>query len=171
MLSRISKTILFYFAYLPLFIILCINNGNLYSVWTYLIILVIIAIGLITTTQLFRVIGTVAPKKEKLEINAAKNSEYLSFLVTYLIPFFLSLSNPNQVISFILLFIMVYYLFLDTSMFCVNPLLKIVYKYNIYDVTISNKSFFLLSKSSHSNQTKTLNVKCLSDNLLIEEQS
>ena len=170
MLNIISKLILFYFAYLPLFVILAINNFNLHNQYLYILVTLILIFGFFLPFILFRTIKSIAPRNEEMEIKSTKNSEYLSFLVTYITPFLITPSNINELISFLILFTIIIYLYIDTSLFCVNPLLKILYKYNIYEVSLANRTYFLLSKKSHSNETISLNVKVLSTNLLIEEE-
>jgi len=170
MLNVISKLILFYFAYLPLFVILTINNFNLHNQYLYILVTLILILGIILPFILFRTIKSIAPRNEEMEIKSTKNSEYLSFLVTYMTPFLITPSNINELISFLILFTIIIYLYIDTSLFCVNPLLKILYKYNIYEVSLANRTYFLLSKKSHSNETISLSVKVLSTNLLIEEE-
>ena len=78
MLNKFSKIILFYFAYLPLFSILIINNIN--DTKTLLITLIsAIIIGFILVILLFKTIKSVVPSEEKITVNELKNSEYLSF--------------------------------------------------------------------------------------------
>ena len=162
MLNKLSKLILFYFAYLPLFAILVINNINDYTftfqlnsnnfvistpIFITLIVVLLVAIGLISVFLILKTVKDVVPSKENIKIREIKNSEYLSFLVTYLLPFLIDLSRMKQVISFVILFIIVAYLYLDTSLFSVNPLLKILFRYNIFEVYLGKQKYFLLSKN------------------------
>ena len=168
MINKFSKIILFYFAYLPLFSILIINNVN--DTKTLLITLssVIIA-GFILVILLLKTIKSVVPSEEKITINELKNSEYLSFLVTYILPFLVDLSGIKSIISFSILLILVAYLYIDTSLFCINPLLKIFFRFNLYQVTMGDKKYCLISKNKHKIISSKLSVKQIGEDILIED--
>lgn len=169
MINKFSKLILFYFAYIPLFVILSINNIS--EIKPLLItISSIIILGFALIFLLVHTIKSVTPSQEKIIINENKNSEYLGFLVTYLIPFLVSFSGIREIISFSVLFILIAYLYLDTSLFGINPLLKIFFRYNIYNVSLGKTDYFLLSKIKHKRGEKNLNIKKLGDNILIEDE-
>ena len=174
MLSFVSKTILFYFAYLPLAALLLVQNLDInIKLLAYLIILFLSSY--IPTRLLFKEIASIAPRVEEINIISEKNSETLSFIVTYIIPLCVPLTNSNNdinlnnFISLIILFLIIYYLYIETSLFCINPLLKILFKYNVYQVELHSEKYFLLSKRVHSNRKKSIRIKKLSNNLLIEE--
>src|SRR3989338_4555764 len=108
MLNKFSKIILFYFAYLPLFSILIINNIN------------------DTKTLLITLISAI------------------------IVGFFLvDLNGIKSIVSFSILMVLVAYLYIDTSLFCINPLLKIFFRYNLYQVTLGSKKYCLISKTKH----------------------
>jgi len=168
MLNKFSKIILFYFAYLPLFSILIINNIN--DTKTMLIILIsAIAAGFILVVLLFKTIKSIVPSEEKITITELKNSEYLSFLVTYILPFLVDLTDIRIIISFSILLILVVYLYIDTLLFCINPLLKIFFKFNLYQVTMGDKKYYLISKNKHKIISSKLNVKRIGEDILIED--
>jgi hypothetical protein len=167
MINKFSRLILFYFAYLPLFIILIINN--ILELRPLLIILfILIVVGFGSIFLLLKTIKSVTPNQEKIIIHENKNSEYLGFLVTYLIPFLVSFSGVREIISFSILFLLIAYLYLDTSLFGINPLLKIFFSYNIYYVSLGNTKYFLLSKVKHKQGENNLEIKKLGGNVLIE---
>ena len=185
MLNRISKFILFYFAYLPLFSILVINNvtnwdfkiqkfGLILCIKNYMVVLfllfVLIFFGIFFVKLLLKHIKTVVASEENIIVTENKNSEYLNFLITYITPFLIDFSGLNHIISFIILFTIIAYLYVDSSLFCVNPLLKIMFRYNVYEVFINNNRYFLLSKIKHQTQDSiTIKLLRLDDNILIED--
>ena len=168
MLNKFSKIILFYFAYLPLFSILIINNIN--DTKTLLITLIsAIIVGFILVVLLLKTIKSIVPSEEKITINELKNSEYLSFLVTYILPFLVDLNGIKSIVSFSILMVLVAYLYIDTSLFCINPLLKIFFRYNLYQVTLGSKKYCLISKTKHKITSSKLKVKKISEDILIED--
>jgi len=184
MLNKLSKLVLFYFAYLPLFVILAINNIKEYTltiplkgnnfvidtpIFITLLVILLLVVGLFAVFLILRTIKNVVPSKENIKIREIKNVEYLSFLVTYLLPFLIDLSGIKQILSFAILFVIIAYLYLDTSLFCVNPLLKIFFRYNIYEVYLDKQKYFLLSRNRFNDEGKAkLHVKKLDRNILIE---
>lgn len=174
MLNIVSKTILFYFAYLPLVILLLVQNMNI-DVKLLILLLILFFSSYLPTKLLFKEIDSIAPKTVELHIISEKNSETLSFIVTYIIPLCIPLTkanneiNLNNLVSLLILFSIIYYLYVETSLFCINPLLKIFFKYNVYEAESQSKKYFLLSKKFYSNRKKSIEIKELSNNLLIEE--
>ncbi|MDO8508936.1 MAG: hypothetical protein Q7S27_04595 [Nanoarchaeota archaeon] len=167
MLNKFSKIILFYFAYLPLFVILAISN--IFQMKYLLVTLSgLILFGFIFIWLLLKTIKSVTSSQEKVSINENKNSEYLGFLITYIIPFLVSFTGIRSIISFCILFFLIAYLYIDTSLFGVNPLLKIFFGYNIYQVSLGKTTYFLLSKNKHLQGEKNLDIKKLGGNVLIE---
>ena len=169
MLNKISKIILFYFAYLPLFVILAINNiSNDQALITIVLCLVTSIFFLVYF--LLRAINDVTPSIENIKIKYIKNSEYLGFIVTYVIPFLVELSGIRQIISFVILLLIIAYLYVDTSLFCINPLLKIFFRYNVYDAHLNNQRYYLLSKQSYNRiETITIHIKRLDKYILVED--
>lgn len=168
MINKFSKLILFYFAYLPLFIILSINN-ILELKPLIITISILIVIGFVSIFLLLKTIKSVTPNQEKIIVHENRNSEYLGFLVTYLIPFLVSFAGIREIISFSILFILIGYLYLGTSLFGINPLLKIFFGYNIYHVSLGNTKYFLLSKIKHKQGENNLDIKKFGGNILIED--
>ena len=161
--------ILFYFAYLPLFIILTINNiSDNRTLIT--IVLCLVTSSFLLVYLLLRAIKDITPSIEKIEIKDIKNSEYLSFIVTYVIPFLVELSGIRQIISFVILLLIIAYLYVDTSLFCINPSLKIFFRYNVYDAHLNNRKYYLLSKQSYKRiETITIHIKRLDKYILVED--
>ncbi|MEM4335412.1 MAG: hypothetical protein QXY61_00225 [Candidatus Anstonellales archaeon] len=131
-----------------------------------------IIVGFILVTLLFKTIQSVVPSEEKITITELKNSEYLSFLVTNILPFILDdLSGIRDIISFSILLVLVAYLYIDTSLFCVNPLLKIFFRFNLYHVMMGDRRYYLISKNKHKMISSKLSVKRIGEDILIEDQN
>ncbi len=161
---------MFYFAYLPLFIILLIKNMEI-NLLLIIIVICLIALGIISIFLLIKTIKSIAPKTVKIRFISNKNAETLSFIVTYVIPFGITFTTLNSRIAFGILFAIIFYLYLDTSLFCINPLLKIIFNYNIYLINIRKREYYLLSKKDHLNGNATINMVFLTKNLAMEDEN
>ncbi|ASJ08060.1 hypothetical protein A3L11_01990 [Thermococcus siculi] len=144
MLKRWAKLILSLLAYSPLFVILSIKNLPL-------------KLGLIVGTGVFVIIFLMAwavmSSVKKLigqpivvKIDRDINEQYVGFIVTYIVPFIGTIKTVNDVISMGILIVVIFALYLTTSLFAVNPLLKLLFGYNLYLCTINNKDGILLSR-------------------------
>jgi len=167
MLNNLSKSILFLFAYLPLIIILLVQNMALS--WNLLYISAgLLVVSFILVKLLFVTIKTVSPRTESFNSISNKNSDLLSFIVTYILPFGITFTSINNIISFIILFAVIFYLYIETSLFCVNPLLKIFFGYNIYLINLNKKNCYLLSKKDFFNGKNDAKIVYLTNNLVVE---
>lgn len=168
LINKFSKVLLSYLAYLPLFIILALQNMTIG--WALLItVAIMIAMGVIPTFILIKLIEGIAPRKGTFRLIKSKNPEMLAFIVTYIVPFSIRFSRINDALSFIILFSIIIYLYFNTSLFSVNPSLKLFFKYNIYLVEGNNRVYYLLSKKTYFKTTKyTLSIVPLTDNLIME---
>lgn len=158
----------FYLAYLPLILIILILN--LQITWTLLYLTIgALLLGFILFLPLLNSIKSLAPSREKIKIITNNNAEILGFILTYFSPFLVKLTNLNSVIAYFLLLIMIFLIYIETSLFSVNPLLKIIFKYNIYEIKHDEKKYFLLSKNKYSNEDISIKVKRLDMEVLVED--
>ncbi|HNR43607.1 MAG TPA: hypothetical protein PKH80_00430 [Methanofastidiosum sp.] len=111
----------------------------------------------------------IVPSLEEVEINELKNSEYLTFIITYIVPFFGFEFNYQTTLSSIILFIIIGCIYIESPLFCINPLLKIIFKYNLYDITFDNKKGYLLSKCNLKLKKQKIKIKNLSYNVYMED--
>lgn len=168
MINKFSKFAFFYLAYLPLIMILLILNMDLSQKLAYLLIGSVILCFLIFL-PLFWSIKSLSPSREEIEVVSNNNSEVLGFIFTYIFPFLITFTNINSILAFSILIIMVFLIYIETSLFSVNPLLKIVFGYNIYEIKSGDKRLFLLSKKKYFGGKIKINVKQLDSEVLIEE--
>ncbi|PJE81271.1 hypothetical protein COU58_03505 [Candidatus Pacearchaeota archaeon CG10_big_fil_rev_8_21_14_0_10_32_42] len=168
MINKLSKFIFFYLAYLPLILILLILNMEIS--WKLLFISIgIIILGIILVIPLLRTIKSVSPVKEKIEIIADNNSEVIGFIVTYITPFLIQFTNLNSIIAFSILMVIIFLIYVETSIFSINPLLKIIFGYNIYEVKSEDKRYYLLSKQKGLGGSLMMKVKQIDREVIIED--
>jgi hypothetical protein len=154
---------------MPLFVIVLIKNSQLRTVSFGIELLVIILLGYIPMKMLMRQIKSLTAREEKVIVLSEKNSEHLTFLFTFVIPVCVGLTNINDWVIFIITLFLVCYLYMDSSLFCVNPMLKLDLGFNIYEIKIGNNNFYMLSKRKIMNSEESINVKLLDRWLIIEE--
>lgn len=168
MINKFSKFIFFYLAYLPLFIILLVLNMDLS--WSLLYVsLGVIAFCLLLFFPLLKSINSLAPSEEEIDILSNNNSEILGFIFTYIFPFLITFANINSIIAFAILIMMVFLIYVQTSIFSVNPLLNLLFGYSIYEVRHKNKKYFLLSRNRYSSGKFNIRIKQLDLEVLIED--
>lgn len=168
MLNKFSKIILFYLAYLPLFLILLLLNMDFGLNLLYFSGGAIL-FGIIISAPFFYAAKSIKGVPEKVEIISNNNSEIIGFILPYIIPFCVAFSSLNSIIAFGILMMMIFLIYIDTNLFLINPILKIFMRYNIYQVKINGDESFLLSKDKYFPGKMKLNVKHLDSGVLIEE--
>ncbi|EMY61275.1 hypothetical protein [Leptospira terpstrae] len=99
-----------------------------------------------------------------------KNNESLSYLFTYLLPFlFQDLSNPISLFSLLILLIVTFFIYTNSSMLLINPTLSL--KYTIFQVEFkylnSNKTNkgMIISEQSHLNEDDIIKIKPIGSRL------
>lgn len=168
MLTRLAKFTLGLLAYSPLFMILLIKNrplvqGIIEGVIAFLIIVFFSWI-------IIRSIEGISGEDIKVKIDRDINDQYVVFIVTYITPFIGTIKTLNDLIATGILIIVIFSLYISTSLFAINPLLKLIFGYNLYLCTINNKDGILLSKENlNRNEELRLAAYCIdeSSNLFI----
>jgi len=69
-----------------------------------------------------------------------KNNEAISYIGTYIIPFlFQNYSEPYEIISICILLIVVYFIYINSTLILINPVLNLWY--SLYEVEFINKMY------------------------------
>lgn len=140
MIKSFGSFILFYISYFPLFVILTVKNLNWILNSRFLkISFLVIAVSYILAYMILRFTidslkkGTPRSKDLKVKSLRNKNNEILNYLFIYILPFIsISINEIYDVVSFLLLFSLIAYISIKNSILYINPILNIVFKYNIY---------------------------------------
>lgn len=116
-------------------------NDILYLIISSSIILVTVSISVIFLFLfIFKEAKIIAPMYINIESIENKNSEILSYIGTYLIPFIgIDLNSPLDFISTFFLFVIIGTLYIKSELILVNPLLSI-FGYNIFSCKIPANS-------------------------------
>lgn len=170
------KWILFLSSYIPLFIILMIQNIDIKKSLTllksifkgntvelikastfgdiYLWTLIIICIFSLITLMLLIKQASEFPKKRKITHIEANNRSILEYFVTYILVLSNSSFDLRSVIVFWIILSIIGYLYIKNNMFFINPTLHLLFRYNIYKVSYEltlngntcSNNAFILSK-------------------------
>ena len=175
-MKRTVKWILFLSSYIPLFLILIIQNIDIKKSFAffksifkgdaikfiktssfediYLWILIFICIFSIITLILLINQTDGFSKKRKITHIETNNGSILEYFVTYLLALSNSSFNLRDVIVFWIILLIIGYLYIKNNMFFINPTLHLLFKYNIYKVSydlnlngvVNSNNGFILSK-------------------------
>lgn len=137
-------------AYSPMFLALILKfyleyHSSVVDLGWYMLIAVaiIIACIIILYLILFNAKQT-NPKPKQCEIIHSSNSEYALFVITYLIPFSTIDFALENFIPTILLFIFILYLYMNSPLFGINPILN--FKYDLYDAIYHEENIIIISE-------------------------
>ncbi len=128
----------------------CINSENLFDAYSlvddincYLLIAVVIILASIVILY-FILAHAKHPKSRQCEVIHSSNSEYALFVITYLIPFTTIDFALANFIPTTLLFMFILYLYMNSPLFGINPILN--FKYNLYDATYQEENIIIISE-------------------------
>lgn len=107
---------------------------------------------------------------EEVKINQTKNEDYVIFIMTYLIPFFGIEINISTLAALLLLFIIIGYIYINSSLFSVNPVLNIIWGYNIYSGILYEQPVTILSKSKFRIGENDIKVISLAANIYLSKE-
>lgn len=171
MISQLTRIILLLDAYLPLVWIIYFNLFFSYSTWIYIIIPTVYSfIILIYTKSFINSANKLSANSHHIDIQENRTSEILSFLVTYIFPF-IPISVPtNSIFSFIIIFIIVGYFYLTTDLFAINPILRAVFKFNLYLGTENYTRIFILTKRILPINHQEIQIVKLVSNIYLEKE-
>lgn len=187
-----ARLSLFLVSYVPLFLILIIQQlykysdflfwGGLNSEAIFCFIKYFGAVSILALASLFGALGLGiliknVSRRAKSSGEAVtivdienKNSESISYLFTYLIPFvFQDLSDPISVLSITILLIVTYLIYTNSSMLLINPTISMWY--SLYEIeyielsTQNKKKGMILSKDKFLEEHDQVKLKRLGHRL------
>lgn len=151
------KWALFISSYIPLFIILIVQNIDLERSFNSLKYIlngdILIIIKTITFQDIYiwtlvfiSVISIIILnlsinqsngfyKKRKITNIESNNSSILEYFVTYLLALSNASFEPRDILVFWMILLIIGYLYIKNNMFFINPTLHLIFKYNIYKIS------------------------------------
>ncbi len=181
-LHVIAQFSLFATSYLPLFILLVgkqINSNAEFLYWGGLckesFVLFITKFGLSFILSMVGIIGFIGFKLTIANVDKDanngftvriadvknKNSESISYIATYIIPFaFLQLNDFFDLFSILFLLLIIYRIYINSSLILINPVLNI--KYALYEIEyVENKNKrtgFIISKEKYLQESEKIKI-------------
>ena len=165
----ITQLVLFFSSYAPLFVILAIRTpaGQQKTAAALWLTALFSAIGLFVFLRTAR---GLAANAITIKSASPKDSDAMSYLVTYLVPFLdVHFSDISNAISLAILFITVGIIYVNSNMIHINPLLNFCC-YHIFEVRDSDgKTWALISKQSYIRDGTALDAVILGNYVLFEK--
>lgn len=164
-LNKFGMVFLFLTAYIPLFIVMSIKIFKLdnFPLLIILIFALISEISIFIINEVFkRLEKKIDPTDTNIKINETKNRDYIIFIITYLVPFFGISTDFNTLIALFVLFVFIGYIYINTSLFAINPTLMLIWKYNLYNGVIKGENVIIISKLQLKSGLHTLKLINLS---------
>jgi hypothetical protein len=146
--STFVKTLLFLSSYFPLFAILTLLSFSKNRMAAYTFAGAGIVSWAALESYLWYARTRVNPETLNLRSSQRRDSEILSYIVTYLIPFMADFSKPPiELAALGIFFVVIGFLYVNSNMIHINPMLNLR-GYHLFEVELDDGS-------SHSVLTKT----------------
>jgi hypothetical protein len=115
-----TKVVLFLSSYTPLFLIMAVKYGMAHHYFGLsMLLLSVVSVGILLVY--LRTAATLAIDQVVVEKISGKDTEAMSYIVTYLIPFLdIKIDEPSNFISLLLLFIVVGVLYVHSNLIYIN---------------------------------------------------
>lgn len=142
-LNNIGKFSWFIVAYLPMFVAILIKYylidfTNPIRLFITLLAFLLLTISLFILVNILDHFEDINERPVRFKVKKSSNSEYLLFVVTYLIPFYnLNFAWPD-LISTIMMLSFVAILYIKSPLFAINPILDLL-GYNLYIIEITDE--------------------------------
>ena len=142
------RWMLFISSYFPLTVIFWIFLIAQQPLWAWIVLGVGILGVLYTLLYVGKVLPDRAPITTKIATQKSRDSEVMSYIATYIIPFIAFPLNSWQQVLAILVFLFVLgFVYTNSQMLCINPTLTF-FKYQVYEITTehSAETFALITR-------------------------
>ena len=182
MIRKITLFALYVVSYIPLFLILAIQNiddkltdaaHNFIGVREILInnkITIIFFVISVMAILYYVVFSSVNQKygftnPEKVRSSSNSGVEYLSYLATYILPFVgLKFDSWNNILASGILFLLIGFIYIRTNLIYANPTLAL-FGYNIYEVEVASNQKRTVIFKGLINNDKFYKFKLISGNV------
>ncbi len=164
------RGILFISSYFPLTLILCVLLHNKHPYWSVGVFGVTVSFLILAWGYIRWSRNHMAVSHERLTDFQKRDSEVMSYIASYLIPFVtFPLDTVEQVVGLIIFVVVLLILYVNTNMIYVNPMLNLV-GYHLYEVNIehSTSSHYYIARKRMTRDSEIQFVH-LSDDILLEK--
>ena len=167
--SIFIRILLFLSSYFPLLLIFTIQNFKKFGEMA-LVPVIVGTIALLGLATFMRWVRGSADRREVVVSVQRKDSEVMSYIVTYIIPFLgLDLSSFANQFSLCLFFFMLMIIYINTNLIHINPMLNMA-GYHIYEIENNDGEIqTIISKKSRLVNKDKLRLVMIGDNLFMEK--
>lgn len=147
--------VLFLSSYMPLFVIFLINylfslefNLSNLTVTNIVMLITIIMLIIMPPISLYIIMNIKRKSTKHININKINtiSSEVLNYILVYIIPFITTdITRFNNIITFLVFFVILGIIYVKNSLVYINPCLYII-GYNVFSI---NENQILISKNSY----------------------
>lgn len=163
-----TRVILFLSSYTPLFLIMAVKYGSVHRYFALSMVL----LGVVSVVLLLFYLkqsATLAVDDVVIEKISGKDTEAMSYIVTYLIPFLdIKLDEVSSAVSLLLLFLVVGVLYVHSNLIYINPTLNLL-RYHLFEIEVEGgMTSALLSKRRFVERGASIRVVSLGEQILLE---
>ncbi|HMR94734.1 MAG TPA: hypothetical protein PKE05_04300 [Microthrixaceae bacterium] len=165
--NALARTLMFASSYAPLLVIFWLLDSFDSPVLGFACIAVAI-IGCVGLMAVMAVASRLSPVSTTLSEVRPRDTDALSYVVTYLVPFVgASADTTRERLAYLLLFAVLAILYVRASLFYVNPLLNLV-GYHLHEGTRSGRTVVVVSKRRLAGAQMDLMAREISRDVLLE---
>ena len=163
-----TRVVLFLSSYTPLFLIMAVKYAPAHRYFALSMILLAV-ISIVLLLFYLKQSASLAVDHVVVEKISGKDTEAMSYIVTYLIPFLdIKLDEISSAVSLLLLFLVVGILYVHSNLIYINPTLNLL-RYHLFEIEIEGgMSSALLSRRRFVERGASIPVVSLGEQILLE---
>ena len=167
--NLVTKILLFLSSYAPLLVILGVRNSFGHTKIS-IVLFAVAALSVLALVAFLAVARSLAPHEVTVQQATSKDSEAMSYVITYLLPFLgLDSSDGSDQISLAIFLFMLAALYISSNLIHMNPMLSL-FRYRILEIdSLDGKRSILLTKRVHIRPETKLLVVPLSESIILEK--
>jgi hypothetical protein len=167
--SIVSRIVLFLSSYVPLFLILGFlarSHGKMHGSWVFFAIAVILALGVWAYLRWATL--RLNPTHLTAERVSDKDSEIMSYIATYLMPFLTDFSKPwIDLLPQGIFFFVIGFLYVSSNMIYINPTLTFL-RYHVFEIETEGEDVYTIVSRFRPRRRQSLKCVRIGHNLYLE---
>ena len=170
--TTLVRLLLFLCSYSPLTLIICILQYGIWWLWVVIVLGVVVCVCSVAFTGFFFAWKrrTEQVRTKRLQEFSSHDSEVMSYIASYLIPFVtFSLDGVKQVFTLLIFIGVLAVIYVRSNMIYINPMLSLA-GYHLYEIKIEgseNPHYYIARKTLERN--RDICFVRLSDDIYLEK--
>jgi hypothetical protein len=169
MASTFARFILFLSSYIPLWVIFALvtwHDRRNFSI----AFMMIAALSLVGTMIFLGVAQSLAGIDLTVGVIRRKDSETMSYIASYIIPFAATpFDKPEQIVALIVFLVVLCVVYINSAMIHINPLLSLM-GYNLYEIEDTDGNPYFLMARRSLRRGDTVRAIDLANNIFLEKR-